>query len=407
MNKFRMGVIGFGQRGTAMTNDVLLHFDDVEIVAVCDVYADRVEKAQSDVEKKSGKKPAGYTDYKELLQNKNLDAVYIATAWEYHAEIAIEAMKAGVPTALEVGGGYTLESLWEMVRTQEKTGTPFMLMENCCFGKAELLATSLVRNGILGDVVHCHGAYAHFLGDEILNGEKNRHYRLRNYLKRNCENYPTHELGPIAKILNINRGNRMVSLVSVASRSAGLEEYARCNADKYPEFVGKKFMQGDIVNTIITCADGSTISMTLDTTLPRFYSREFTVRGTKGLYEQGTNYVYLMGETEYFDTNRQYREFAWNADKYSEYLPPVWREVTTANTIVGHGGMDGIEFRTFIENVRDGKPLPIDVYDAASWMCISVLSEQSIAEGGAPQAIPDFTDGKWTLRPSEDVVPLK
>ena len=69
----------------------------------------------------------------------------------------------------------------------------------------------------------------HDLRDEIAYGKENRHYRLRNYLSRNCENYPTHDLGPIAKILNINHGNRMLTLSSFASKSAGLHEFIMQN----------------------------------------------------------------------------------------------------------------------------------------------------------------------------------
>ncbi len=188
--KFRMGVIGYGKRGSSVTREILFRMKDVQVTAICDSYEDRVREGQADVAKKEGKPANGYADYREMLEKEPLDGVYIAAAWEYHAEIALEAMRRGVPVALEVGGAYSIESLWRMVRTQEETGTPVMLMENCCFGKDELLVTSMVRGGVLGEIVHCHGAYAHFLGDEILMGGKERHYRLRNYMRRNCENYP-------------------------------------------------------------------------------------------------------------------------------------------------------------------------------------------------------------------------
>ena len=322
-------------------------------------------------------------------------------------EIAVEALRRGIPTAMEVGGAYSIERLWDLVRAQEASGTPFMMMENCCFGKEELLATSLARNGLFGDVVHCHGCYGHYLAEEIAGGNINRHYRLRNYLTRNCENYPTHELGPIAKLLNINRGNQMVSLVSVASRAAGLKEYIREHAEQYPDLVGKEFRQGDIVNTIITCADGSTISLRLDTTLPRSYAREFTVRGTRGLYEQDTNSVFLLGDREYWETQQYYRDNIGNAARFeAEYLPAVWTHMTPEDLAAGHGGIDSIEFRAFVNALKEGKEMPIDVYDAAAWMSITALSAASISAGGAPQAIPDFTGGLWTVRPSRDVVEL-
>ena len=405
MKHVRFGVIGVSGRGHCVMKDVILKLDDVSVTAVCDLYTDRCERAVNTVKEASGKEPFSTTDYKEVIASGLCDAVYIATAWESHIEIAIEAMKAGIPVAMEVGASYDVSECYNLVKTYEQTKTPFMLMENCCFNKDELLVTSVVRSGKMGTVVHCAGAYGHDLRHEITGGNVNRHYRLRNYLNNNCENYPTHELGPIAKVLNINRGNRMVSLVSVASKAAGLEQYVNDRKDTIDQtLIGKRFNQGDIVTTIITCAGGETITLRLDTTLPRSYNREFTVRGTKGMYEQTCNCFYFDGEPEYFNTSRFYKENLDNAEKYGEYLPKHWKEITPEQIEAGHGGMDYIEFVEFTKALREGKEMPIDVYDAASWLCVSALSARSIAMGGMPQAIPDFTEGKWILREPKDVV---
>lgn len=182
-----------------------------------------------------------------------------------------------------------------------------LLLENCCFDRFELLSESLVRAGKLGEVVNCHGAYAHDLREQIFGRYVNRHYRLENYRRRNCENYPTHKLEPIAKILDINRGNQFLSLVSVASKAAGLDEYARSNKKPDLSLIGVKFMQGDIVNTIITCANGETITLRLDTTFPRYYSREFTVHGTKRLCVQESNMIFLeelLNPHEFFEPKK-------------------------------------------------------------------------------------------------------
>ena len=158
---------------------------------------------------------------------------------------------------------------------------------------------------------------------------------------------------------------------------------------------------------LITCSDGSTISLRLDTTLPRSYSRELTVHGTRGLYEENTYSVYLEGEPEDFDTCKFYKEVFGNAQRFEEaYLPKAWREITEEMLKAGHGGMDSVEFRVFVDCLKQNKPMPIDVYDAASWMCISAISEASIAMGGAPQAIPDFTNGRWVRRAPTDVIEL-
>lgn len=403
----KIGVIGCGQRGKQMVRDVLLSMPELDIIAICDEYEDKMLRVAENIENKRGTRPLMTKNYRDVLALENIDVVYVATSWETHVEIAIDALKKGIPTALEVGGAYSIESLWNLVRTQEQTDTPLMFMENCCFAKDELLAASMARHGVFGEIVHCHGCYGHYLAEEVASGNEKHHYRLRNYLTRNCENYPTHELGPIAKILNVNRGNRMVSLVSVASKAAGMDEYIRANAEKYPELVGKRFMQGDIVNTIITCADGSTISLRLDTTLPRHYSRELTVRGTKGMYEQSNNYVHLSGEDEGWEPYDHYKKYGNNAADYEEkYLPAVWKNITKEQLEAGHGGMDAVMFGEFIACLREHRPMPIDVYDAAAWMCITALSEASVAQGGLPQAIPDFTCGMWTRREPRDVIDL-
>ena len=411
MKKIRMAVIGYGQRGSSVTKNSLYHIDDIEVTAVCDLYEDRIARGIRHGEEKHGKKIFGTKDYREILARDDVDAVYVACSWEYHIEVAIEAMKAGKIVALEVGGAYSIEELHSLVRTYEETKTPIMFMENCCFDKFELLATAAVRHGKIGQIVHCHGSYAHDLRDEISSGNIIRHYRLRNYTNRNSENYPTHELGPIAKLLNINRGNRMLSLVSVASKACGLEAYIKDHpefVEKDPTLEGRRFKQGDIVHTIITCAGGETILLKLDTTLTRpYYSREFGIRGTKGFCLKDTNPRYLDGEPEYWDTLKGVQESLDSAKKYEEeLLPKLWSEMDPADLESGHGGIDTLQFRVFVDCCQNNKEMPIDVYDAAAWMAVTALSEQSIMMGGAPQAIPDFTNGRWIDREPRDVVEL-
>ncbi|MBO5105310.1 MAG: Gfo/Idh/MocA family oxidoreductase, partial [Clostridia bacterium] len=242
-------VVGLGHRGYMLVQTVLVNNDDVNIVAVCDLYEDRVQKAQELIKEKKGNDAKGYSDYKEALNHEGLDAVYVFTGWEYHTEVAIHAMEKGIAVASEVGCEYSLDNLHKLVETQERTGTPYMFMENCCYNKDELLATAMARKGMFGTIVHCAGAYGHV----------NRHYRFDNYLSRCCDNYPTHDLGPIAKLLDINRGNRIVSVSAFASKAAGLKEYIATCEDADEVMKNTEWKQGDIVTTIITCANGETI----------------------------------------------------------------------------------------------------------------------------------------------------
>lgn len=399
-------VIGLGNRGYDLIRAVLLKNSDIEITAVCDIYEDRIDRAVEEI-KKCGGDPKGYTDYRQALSQKGLNAAFIFTDWSTHTEIAVFAMKNGIAAASEVGCEYSIENCYKLIKAQEETGTPYMLMENCCFGREELLATSMARKGVFGTIVHCSGAYAHDLRNEIAYGHVNRHYRFDNYLNRCCENYSTHELGPIAKLLDINRGNSILSVSSFASKAVGLEEYIKEHSDATEEMKNARFAQGDIITTVLTCANGETVLLRLDTTLPRSYSRDFTVRGTKGMYSQDTNSVFLDGDTEDFEPFKYYERELNNAVRLeAEYLPEIWKNVTPEAMSAGHGGMDWFAYKSFTDALINGEEMPIDVYDSATWQAVAVLSEISIKQGGAPQAMPDFTNGKWMKRPRKDVCKL-
>lgn len=391
MDKIKLGIIGLGQRGSGLLNEIT-QMDDIEIYAVCDSYKDRTEDAFKVIKEKCGNEPVMTQDYRDILKMPEIKAVLISAAWEAHADLAIASMRAGKWTALEVGGAYDISDCHKLVDTYEETKTPFMFLENCCYGRRELMCLNMAKSGVFGEIVHCDGAYMHDLREEVSSGAERRHYRLQNYIHRNCENYPTHELGPIAKLLNINNGNRMLSLASFASKSAGLHDYVldKCGSDD--SLAAVDFRQGDVITTIIKCAGGETILLSLNTTLPHPYSRNFNVHGTHAYYAENNDSIFFNGDEGEGDWKPNWG----NADKLSEqYDHPLWKEYLNDGVHSGHGGMDWLVLRAFFESVKENKLPPINVYDAAAWMSISALSEQSIAIGGAPVPIPDFTRGKW------------
>ena len=391
MDKIKLGIIGLGQRGSGLLNEIT-QMDDIEIYAVCDSYKDRTEDAFKVIKEKCGNEPVMTQDYRDILKMPEIKAVLISAAWEAHADLAIASMRAGKWTALEVGGAYDISDCHKLVDTYEETKTPFMFLENCCYGRRELMCLKMAKSGVFGEIVHCDGAYMHDLREEVSSGAERRHYRLQNYIHRNCENYPTHELGPIAKLLNINNGNRMLSLASFASKSAGLHDYVldKCGSDD--SLAAVDFRQGDVITTIIKCAGGETILLSLNTTLPHPYSRNFNVHGTHAYYAENNDSIFFNGDEGEGDWKPNWG----NADKLSEqYDHPLWKEYLNDGVHSGHGGMDWLVLRAFFESVKENKLPPINVYDAAAWMSISALSEQSIALGGAPVPIPDFTRGKW------------
>lgn len=412
MSKLKIGLIGLGQRGAAygMADGSIgllgniLNNSDVLVAALCDSREERINFAAEKVIAAGQKKPLLTTDYKEVLSG-GVDAVIVCTSWASHVEVALEAMKTGIAVGIEVGGTHDLDDMKKLVATYEKTKTPFMFLENCCYNKDELLVTSLARNGKLGEICYCHGAYCHDLRNEITEvGLKHGHYRLEEYKNHNCENYPTHELGPIVKLLGITRGNKFTRLTAMASKSRGLDEYINSH-DEVSALKGVKFRQGDVVTTAIECENGELITLKLDTTLPRLYDREITVSGTKGYYNQTLRSVVLDGDR--FDHEKNVIQDSLNSqDDYDEYLPDDWKTITEEQLKTGHGGMDFVMLKHFFIAVKNKEEMPIDVYEACAMMCVTALSEESIKKGGAPVEVPDFTNGAYKTRSIKDVLPL-
>ena len=391
MDSVRVAVVGVSGRGRGLLG-LLLGMPDVEVIGVSDLYEDRLARAKQDVIEKRGNTPMASTDFRRLLEMKELDAVITPSSWTSHADVCIASMDAGKYAATEVGGATSVEQCWELVRTSERTKKPCMLLENCCYGREELTIFNMVKQGLFGELVHAEGGYQHDLRDEICNGRENRHYRLANYSNRNGEVYPTHELGPIAKCLNINRGNRILTLTATASKARGLHEWVKTHRGEEYDLFNRQFTMGDVVTTVIKCAHGETITLTHDTSLPRPYSRGNRIEGTKGIWMEDKYAVYLEGVSPKADV--------WDSlnNYYEKYEHPLWKWYRTEGVKGGHGGMDYLVLRAYVEAVKAGTQTPIDVYDTAAWMAVTCLSEDSVAMGSMPVAIPDFTNGKWFQR---------
>ena len=395
MKNYRVGIIGYGLRSKMMI-DLLLDFfqEKIQIIGVCDVDAARASEASQYIDSRCGGDPKAYDDYRDLIADKP-DLIFVFTSWRDHIRICCDIIEAGIPVASEVGGCNSIEECWKLVETWEKTQTPYMFLENCCFGRLEQLALNMKKQGVLGNIVHCEGGYCHDLREEVTGGIRNGHYRLSEYAARNCENYPSHDFLPIAKVLDMNSGNRPVSLFSSASSALGIKSYI---SEKLPDDIALqkiKIHQGDIISTIIKFANGETVTLSLDTTLPRPYSRRFTVRGTKGSIFEDTKSVFIDGiHNEYdFEWDKQ-----WNNVEtfYEQYDSETWKEYRK-NPVGSHDGMDYLELKALFDALDAKRAMPIDVYDAAFTMSLTPLSEMSIATN-AVVAIPDFSKGKWVTR---------
>ncbi len=392
--KIKIAYIGLGRRGESVLRECFAKMSDVEITVLCDKYEPFLDKGVDILEKAGKPKPILTTDADFAINHKDVDAVIIMTGWNERAALAKKSMLAGKYTAIEVGCAFDISECYSLIDVYEQTSTPLMMLENCCYGRREMMGLRLVKEGLFGDVVHCAGGYHHFLPDCELFidlDSANPHYRLASYIHRNCEQYPTHELGPISKVLSINRGNRFMTLSSFASKSGGLKQAAKTILGEDSEYAKIDYKHSDIITTVITCANGETVHLCLDTTSPRpYYSRNFTVRGTKGMCTEERKVVFLEGMKEPIENNEE--------QMYEKYDHPLHKEYHELGERGGHDGMDWLVCRAFVESVKNGTNTPIDAYDTVTWMAIAALSEMSINKGGAPVSFPDFTKGKWINR---------
>jgi predicted dehydrogenase len=394
----QIGVIGTGSRGKTLLH--LAVAAGVEVPAVCDIDPVALDQSMKLVaEARGGHKPAAYSegpeDYRRLLARDDVDAVIVAAPIQWHAAMSIEAMKAGKHVLSEVAPALTMDECWALVRTTEETGKLYMLAENCCYYDDVMAIRNIVRGGLFGELTYAECGYVHACLDLLF--DKSDRLTWRGELARDCAGawYPTHQLGPVAHWLGINRGDRMVSLMASSTGNASLRHYIRQRFPAGHPARDIKFKGADSVTVLINTAKGVLIDLRFDTCSPRPVTSTtyFSLQGTKGSYESRTNQINLHGRSPHEK---------WEpVDKYvREFEDPLWKTSRTAAAGTTHGGGDYFTITEFIKMVRQSGPSPIDCYDAAAWGSILPLSAKSIEEGGKLQAIPDFTSGKWETRSS-------
>ena len=413
-DRLRLGIIGVGMRGRVLLRE-LVRRDDVEVVGLCDIEAFTLNEALTQFTEAGRPTPRLYTGsneaWREMLATADLDGVIIATPWELHAPMAIGAMRARVAVACEVVAGITMDDHWRVLRTQQETGTPYMLLENVCFRRDVMAVLNMVRQGVFGEMIHLEGGYQHDLRDVKFNagipgeaygggvefgrnGWSEARWRTQHSVDRNGDLYPSHGIGPCAMWANINRGNRFTHLTSYASKARGLHNHVVAKGGPDHPNARVDFRLGDVVQTMIGCENGETVLLSHDTNLPRPYSLGFRVQGEKGLWMDVNKSIYVEGQSP--RPHRWEEAQAW-LDRYDH---PLWKAHAADAEGAGHGGMDFFVIHAFIEALKADAPMPIDIYDAVTWSAVTPLSEASIADGNRTVDFPDFTEGSWRDRSS-------
>ncbi len=408
-DKVKIGIIGTGLRGQNHLS-LLLKRDDVDVFAICDIDAQMLDWAKNIINKSGKKMPQIFTGdvyaWKDMLAKTHLDGVVIATPWEWHNPMILGALDAGIKyVGSEVIVGITLEDHWNIVRAAEAKKANVMMLENVCYRRDVMAVLNMVRQNLFGELIHLQAGYQHDLRGVKLTDAKGNigaefgakgfsesKWRTNHSVFRNGDLYPTHGVGPLANYININRGNRFLSLCSYSTKTRGLHNYiVKVGGENHPN-AKVNFKLGDIVTTMLHCNNGETVFLQHDTNNPRPYSLGFRVQGTEGLWMDVNHSVYIQGKSKEDD---EWDDAKTWLDKYDH---PLWIKYNKDAEGAGHGGMDFFVDNAFIESIKRQTPTPLDVYDAATWSAITPLSEQSIELGHQTVEFPDFTGGQWMYR---------
>lgn len=388
----RMGIIGCGLRAKSMIRD-FIGVDDLQIVALCDNVPANAAECAALLESAGKQRPELYTDgdraYEELCKRNDLDIVYIATPWEWHAEQSIFAMEQGIHVGVEVPMATTIDDLWKIVEVSEKTRKHCVMLENCCFNYTELLVLNMVREGVFGELTHAEAAYIHDLRYIVNEGRSEGLWRRDWHTKIDGNLYPTHGLGPVANYLDINRGDAFDYIVSMSSPSKSLDVYREKTVPKDSPKWQEKYINGDMNTSLIKTAKGITIMLQHDVVTPRPYDRINLIQGTKGIFRDFPQRLYLDGQ----EGGHRFTNLDSVRSKYEHWL---WKKLGEKARGAGHGGMDFIMSWRLVQYFKEGLVPDIDVYDSAAWSAPFPLSAESIQKGSAPVKFPDFTKGRWS-----------
>ncbi len=399
----RVGFIGLGMRGPSAV-DRFMYIEGVKVTALCDLYPERVAASQRILTSR-GLAPAaeysGEEGWKELCSSNDVDLVYIVTPWLTHTPMAVYAMEHGKHVAIEVPAAVDVDECWQLVNTAERTRRHCMMLENCVYDFFELTTLNMAQQGLFGEVIHAEGAYIHNLDPFWTSYQGNWRYDFNKSHRGDV--YPTHGLGPACWVLDIHRGDRMKTLVSMdtdvfngkkLTRKMGEEDYAN----------------GDHTTTLIRTEKGKTIEIQHNVVTPRPYNRMYQVEGTEGFANKYPNEGYaIRTENRDIEGSKAFDDLSGSARDGEAYLSnevrdalmeqykhPIVREIEEkARQVGGHGGMDFIMDYRLIYCLRNGLPLDQDVYDAAEWSCLGELTRVSIENGNMPVTMPDFTRGDW------------
>lgn len=397
LERVRVGVVGVGRRGAAAAAR-LAALPDVEVRALSDLYEARVSAAAQALAAQGRTAPElffGSGDrWRAVCELPEVDLVYVCTPWLLHTPMSVYAMRCGKHVAVEVPAAVTLEQCWQLVDTAEVTRRHCVMLENTCYGEDALLALSLCRGGVLGELVHGEASCMEDLRKDKLRteaeGGHQGQWRLEWSKQHTGNPFPTHGLGPVCQCMGINRGDRLECVASVSSDPVGLSRAAEGSARTNPRGP-LAYRMGDMNTSVFRTVRGRTIVVRHTAATPRPRSRAMLVSGTRGFFADDPLRVALEPKAHGWLAE------AALAELKATYAHPLWGQAAG-------GGMDVLMDMRLCHCLLHGLPMDSDVYDAAAWSALVELSERSVVKEGAAVDVPDFTRGGWKLAPPLGVV---
>ena len=408
----RVGFIGLGMRGPGAVSR-WTHIPGTKIVALCDLSPERVEKSQEILKNAGMPEATSYSGsedaWKKLCEQEDIDLVYIATDWKHHAEMGVYAMEHGKHVAIEVPAAMTLDEIWQLINTSEKTRKHCMILENCCYDWFEMNTLNMAQHGVFGEVIRAQGAYIHnlspFWNHYWKNGESDKlGWRLDYNMRHRGDVYATHGLGPVAQALDIHRGDRMQTLVAMDTKSVVGKSLVEARTDS----ACGNFRNGDHTTTLIRTANGKVIEIQHNVMTPQPYNRLYQLTGSKGFANKYPVEGYALDADQLTVSGVEPKVDDLNSHGFlpevemealvAKYQHPILKKYgDMAKEVGGHGGMDFIMDSRLVYCLQNGLPLDMDVYDLAEWCCLAELGELSMDNNCAPVAFPDFTRGEWNV----------
>ena len=388
--RVRLAIVG-GRRGGSFHTALDVLADKVELAAICD--PDEAVRRQWAEHHPHVRR---FERYEDLLEWDGCNAVLLATPLQLHARQSVQAMTAGKHVLSEVVAATTLDECWELVETVEKTGMTYMMAENYCYMRPNMMVLNMVSQGLFGDIIHAEGAYIHDTRDLAVRPDGSLTWRGELHRDFSRNRYPTHSLGPVAQWLGINRTDRFVSTVTLVSDPFGLRRYVRDHfGDRHPGARPGFFQQGDSAVSLLRTEKGALVVIRVDSCSPRPHNMtHYALQGVTGSYLSPRYHgedplIWLEGRSQgYTDGKPPKWDSLW---KYAdEFEHPRWKQWGEQASRAGHGGGDFFVIEDFVNAVLGGTPPPIDVYDAVTWSSLIPLSQESVAKGGSAVEVPYF-----------------